>query len=202
MLRRSALVAVLLGGGSAAAQEEDVPCESTTLNPRTIAAAPRWEVGSGGALQLVADVTDGTSFDAWMQVGLAGLTAEWTVEDLEPDENGRLVITVSPPPGAFLHAEALNYVTRLLIRVEGTDPSTGLTTRFKAPPAFLAWPDGLEAGPVLWDAAAVAEHAPNGVVSPSVRALLGELGAGIWVQAPIAHATRNVEPDAPDEEEP
>jgi hypothetical protein len=142
--------------------------------------------------ELQADVDPALTFTLSVEAGLSGLHTGWTQGPYRANEQGVVTARLIPPSEAFLHEVALDYLTVLRVRLTGTGED-GSVLIIRAPNAFLAWPNGQQAGPVVWDRATAAVEAPNGVVSETVRTSLGELPEGAWVQPSMSHPTRNSE---------
>lgn len=113
------------------------------------------------------------------------LRSVWT-EDLPLPADGLVVAQIVPPPSAWLHELASDYLTDLAVRIEVLDASGQVSFELVAPPAFVAWPTGPAAPPVVWDAATAAALAPRGIVSERVRSAMGDDGDTGRVLPPVS----------------
>ena len=169
--------------GSAFAQ--DFVCETEAASDPPI--VPMWTSAADGVTELVMEVDPALAVELQLEASFAELAHAWTQGPYNADVTGHLAIRVAPPEGAFLDAAALDYVTVLrafvLARREGR---TEIARR--APPAFLAWPNGQDQPAVVWDRTTAESNAPNGVLSETVRTAFGDLPPNVWVQ-PSRHNT-------------
>lgn len=159
---------------SAGAEDDGEP-----RDPDAVAANTRWVGAALDGFHLEVDVTEQRLADlAWairVEARLGALGTSWTQPDLTPDPDGTLRITLVPPGAAHLDPLADDYVTDLRVLVVGAAADGHVSSIVSAPPAFLAWPNGPSAPPVVWDLAAMRSQAPAGVVDAVVRATLGDL---------------------------
>lgn len=152
---------------------------------------PAWE---GNAL--VAELPPG-AWEIRAEVILGGLRHAWTVQHTAVE--GRVsLVDLAVPADAWLDDLAATYLTHLGVKLVGTtDAARGHVVR--APRAWLVWPTGPSAAPVVWDEATQQRAAPLGVLDPALAALaLAAEAETTWVVPPIA--TAPVQRLAPEEE--
>jgi hypothetical protein len=94
---------------------------------------------------------------------LGELESSWSNGPYVTDARGRWEQPVSPPPQAFLHPVAVDYLTDLVVMVELGGH------RARSDTAYLAWPDGPTAPARIWTRTEAFENAPNGVFDASLR---------------------------------
>jgi hypothetical protein len=186
-LRRYALTVTVLV--LASTQQVAIADEGCGLRPRDseIAATPRW-VDDGNGLELVADLPEG-SWEIQAEVSLGPLKYDWTLF-VKAEAGIASVIDLQVPSAAWLDDLAATYVTNLVVKLRGTTgDAAGIA--LIAPQAFLAWPSGQAAGPVVWDMTTQRSEAPLGVLDESVRsAVIAALGdeAPTRILPPIVRA--------------
>ena len=162
-------VGLLSGGVAHAADAEG--CGLSVDADDAIAADLRWERVADRLTLLADDVPTELSYTVEYQASLGSLAFTW-IEGPFAASNGQLSVVPSPPAHSFLDALATDYVTDVAVRVRGTDQRR-LGFLADAPPMWMGWPDGRQAGPELWDAVGVLSAAPNGVLDEALRASFG-----------------------------
>jgi hypothetical protein len=152
-------------------EEEPTTCET---GDDGVGGAPRWTSGTSGVLEVDLLSVAGRTYELHIEARLGGLASTWT-QPLDALANEATTVQLSPPEGAFLHELALDYVTTLDVRVVAIDEAGNALEQLAAPVAFLAWPDGSEGAPVVWDLQTMNDQAPHGIVSGVLRDSLGDL---------------------------
>lgn len=142
MHARVALVLVGFAPEAARAQESAEPTCEIAGRP-TLAI----EVRDGTTL-VVADAPGPLAFEARASFG--PLEHRWSVPPVEPDATGTIVVDLSIPREAFLHDLAVDWTTNLDVFPIQRDGDQEVE-RFPGVDLVLAWPNGRESQPVVWD---------------------------------------------------
>jgi hypothetical protein len=136
-------------------------------------------------------VPEGYSWHIEAHIALGNLRHGWS-QSADEFVGGVLSVTLAPPPEAFLHELAAAYVTDLVVDLIGVD-ADGHTLLLRAPPAFLAYPEGREGGAVVWDRSAMDANAPLGITDETERARFASLPYAARVMPPLRAAAPAVE---------
>ena len=140
-------------------------------------------------MELQAVVEEDVPYLFEFRVRLGALGFSWEQGPVHPDASGLVSLVVTPPPEAFLHDLATDYVTDMAVLMVGHDPDRKIKVYGEAPPVFLAWPSGRDGGVEIWDRATALARAPRGVVSDTVRASLLPAAAEVRVLAPVGRGS-------------
>lgn len=183
---------VLGGGGAVAAPVSGDVAGDAESSRLTVAWVPA-SCGDGCVGLATSEPLDPRwSWAIQVKARFGPLAASWE-EDLH-SEGAPAVHALRPPPEAFLHPSAVDYVTDLSVVIVATDPEDGREQeRVHAPAAFLAWtrPDVA----VVWDSAELQRLAPAGVVSATIRQALGDLEGVDRVGPPVTASRRTLVTD-------
>lgn len=143
-------------------------------SPVVEAASARWEEGEGGSYDVVADVPDNYTWELSLEVKLGALRFAWSEGPYETTPSQPLTVSLAPPSEAHMHALSDDYVTDLRVKLLGTN-AQGHQVLLRPPDAYLAWPSGQLAGPVVWDEATMVLLAPLGITDDTLRVSIGEV---------------------------
>jgi hypothetical protein len=132
---------------------------------------PEW-AAYGDSHRLTASGLDpNLSYTLEIRARLGSLSTSWS-QPVPVDGQGTLTAELSPPSGAFLHELASDYVTDLSVKLVGRQQDV-VHVSLRVPAAFLAWPDGQQAGPVVWDRVTMEQEAPFGITDEALRTSIG-----------------------------
>lgn len=141
-----------------------------------------------------AEVDPFLTWQAEFVVTLGGLEHRWTQGPYFTGPATVLEVTLELPGEAFLDPLAADYLSGLLVRVSGTDAEGRRVGTVPTTVMALAWPEGRDRAPVVWDRATARERAPNGIVSAAARAALRfPLEPDEILEPPLVYTRRNAD---------